>query len=416
MNCLLLLVFSCLFTSLDALIDMDVSAKAAILINAESGQVLYEKNPDLLLPPASTTKVATAAYILHLRGDKLDNLVEAKQDAIGWISEDKKISSGYSLPAYWLEPGASHVSIQKGETLTLRELMYAMMIASADDASNVLAQYIGGTIPTFMEDLNRYLREIGCESTTFYNPHGLHHPKHLTTARELALLTQTAMKNPQFCEIVKMARYDLPKSSYRNETAFLQTNRLMRKGRSEYYPRAIGVKTGYTSKAGHCLISAAQKDDRVLIAVMLGCPSRKETFEETKRLFETAFKEKPNTYRLFKKGVLPLRLIHPRIKKEIKVQLKNELKVAYYRDSKPSVKCQVQWKSIELPLEPGQHIGDLVAINQLNGAVLAEEPVYSVDPSFKSFKEKVRSMPLGGKFVFGMVVLSFTWLILRRGQ
>ncbi len=416
MNYVFLLVCFAAFSHLDASIDLDISAKAAILINAESGDVLYEKNADQLLPPASTTKIATGAYILHLREEKLDNEVEAKQDAIGWISEEKKISSGYSLPSYWLEPGACHMSIKKGEKLSLRELMYGMMIASADDAANVLAQYIGGTIPTFMEDLNRYLREIGCEKTTFYNPHGLHHPKHLTTARELSHLTQIAMKNPQFSEIVKMTRYDLPKSSYRGETALIQTNRLLRKGRSEYYPRAIGVKTGYTSKAGHCLASAAKDKDRVLIAVLLGCPSRKETFEDTKKLFETAFREKPSTYRLFKKGVLPLRLVHPKVKKEVKLKLKKDLNVSYYSDNKPKVKCQVQWQPLELPLEPGQYIGDLVAINQANGAVLASEPVYSVDPTFTSLKAKIRGMPIGGKFVVGMAVLSLTWIILRRGQ
>ncbi len=106
----------------------------------------------------------------------------ADQESVGFVTEAAKKRSNYSLPPHYLEFGATHVVIHKGEKLPLRDLIYAMMVHSADDASNVIAQHVGGTIPRFMQDLNRYLKELGCNDTQYLNPHGLHHPQHVTTA------------------------------------------------------------------------------------------------------------------------------------------------------------------------------------------------------------------------------------------
>ena len=183
-------------------LELELEAEAAILMNAETGAVLFEKNSRALHYPASITKIATAHYALMKAEHLFDEQISADQDCVGTVTEDALRKSNYTLPAYYLIPDGSHIGIKRGEILSLKDLMYGMMLASGDDAANVIAKYVGGTIPQFMEEVNQYLKSIGCLSTTLYNPHGLHHPKQQTTAYDMALLTREALKKsllPQNC-------------------------------------------------------------------------------------------------------------------------------------------------------------------------------------------------------------------------
>src|SRR6185437_6437502 len=143
-----------------------------------------------------------------------------------------------------------------GEEMPLKEYLYGMMVRSGNDAANVIAEYVSGSIPTFMQELNDYLKQIGCLNTTFCNPHGLHHPDHKTTAFDMALLTREAMKNPVFREIVSTVRHKRPKTNKRPAAVLVQTNRIIKSGTQYYYPKAIGVKTGYHSRAQNTLVAA----------------------------------------------------------------------------------------------------------------------------------------------------------------
>lgn len=340
-------------------LEINVSADSAILINADTGAILFEKNAHAEQFPASITKIATALYTLHTYGDKLDREATAEHDAVASLSKEAKKRANYSMPAYWLEPGATHIGIKRGELLSLNDLLYGMMISSGNDASNVIAQYIGGTIPAFMDDLNSYLKELGTLNTHFTNPHGLHHPNHITTAHDMALITKEAMRNSQFCEIVKTIRYTRPKTNLQQATTLIQTNRLLRKGKL-YYDKAIGVKTGWTSDAQHTLVAAAECDGRRLIAVLIKVKEREQIFQEAKSLFEAAFKQPIVRRVLLKAGPQRYTLKHPSSSKKIETYLTKDVCVDFYPAEEPDLKCSLKWQNLELPIYKGDVVGEMI--------------------------------------------------------
>lgn len=353
----------CLRLSAEPL-SVSVGAEAALLVNADTGAVLYEKNADALYYPASLTKIATATYALKMAGDKMDVMIAAEQDSIASISDEAKRRSKYTLPSHWLETGASHIGIKKGEELSFRDLMYGMMIASGDDASNVIAAYVGGTIPKFMDQLNAYVKDIGCAQTHFTNPHGLHHPKLQTNAKDMALLTREAMKNPTFCEIVATKRYTRPKTNKQAASILVQTNRLLTSGKN-HYAHAIGVKTGFHSLAQHNLVAAARKNDRTLIAVLLKTKERADMFKDATKLFEAAFNQQKVERVLLKAGPQAFILEHEEASEPITTVLAEDIKVSYYPAEEPKVKCLLVWDQVKLPIAKDQRVGELrIMLNQ----------------------------------------------------
>lgn len=356
-------------------LSLSLNSETALLINADTGAVLYEKNADTLRYPASVTKLATGLYALKMAGDKLDVMVTAEQDAIGSVTEEALRRSNYTLPAYWLIPGASHIGIKKGEDLSLRTLLYGLMLASGDDAANVIAQHISGTVPNFMTALNAYLKELGCQNTVFYNPHGLHHPKHQTTARDMALIMQEALKNPTLCEIMATTQYKRPKTNKQESTMMVQTNRLIRKGKFNF-PKAIGGKTGYYSLAGHNLAVAARDGNRTLIAVLFKCKEREEVFRDAIALFEAAFEQSKMQRILFKAGSQKFTCDVPGATSSLKTYLKDDVSLVYYPAEEPHIKCLLYWDKLNLPISKDQHVGEL-RLQTKSGQVLQTIPLYS---------------------------------------
>lgn len=339
-------------------LSCSVGAESAILMNADTGAILFEKNAHELQFPASTTKVATAAYALHKASDKLNEILVVDQEAVVSITEEKRRRGNYSAPAYWLTPGGSHIGLKRGEEMSLNDLMFGMMIASGNDAANVIAQYVGGTIPDCMDCINAYLKEIGCKNTTFYNPHGLHHPKHQTTAYDMAVMTRDAMKHPIFRQIVSTVRFPRPKTNKQDTTTLVNTNRLIKKGK-HYYAKAIGVKTGYTSHAGSTLVAAAKQGDRTLIAVLLKCKEREDTLKDSVALFEAAFNQ-PKVKRVFlKAGPQDFKLDLPGAASSIATLIPEDVSVEYYSAEEPQLKCFLAWSPIEPPVVQGQKVGEL---------------------------------------------------------
>jgi D-alanyl-D-alanine carboxypeptidase (penicillin-binding protein 5/6) len=356
-------------------IKFDIKGEAAILMNAQSGVVLFEHEAHIPHYPASTTKVATALYALKQHGEALDISIEAEQESVVAITQKAKSKSNFTLPAYWLEPDGMHIGIKKGEIFTLRDLLKGMLIPSGNDAANVIAQALGPTIPTFMEGLNAYLKEIGCQQTNFCNPHGLHDPKHQTTAYDLALITREALKYAVFCEIVSQTRFMRPKTNKQSAMTLLQTNRLMRPGKF-HYSKAIGVKTGYHVKAKKTLIAAAQADGRTLIAVLLGYQDRNAIYEDAIKLFEFAFNQ-PKVQRVFfKAGPQTFSLDLPQTSCTLQTYLNEPLTLDYYPAEDPQVKCFLYWKSLQLPILKDQLVGDLHLVSA-EGVVLKQVPLWA---------------------------------------
>ncbi|MDR3624025.1 MAG: D-alanyl-D-alanine carboxypeptidase [Chlamydiales bacterium] len=266
-----------------------VVSESAILIDADSGEILFQKNASKPCFPASLTKIATALYALKAKKIEQNTLIEASQNAIGTITPAAKRKNNYKFPSYWIETGSTHISICKGEKLSFKDLLYAVLMGSANDASNVLAEYVGdGSIDKFMKDLNLYLKKIGCKETCFLNPHGLHHPKHQTSARDLAIMARNAMKIPLFADIVCKKSYVCKETNEKPCRSLVQRNSLLREG-SDYYKYAIGIKTGYTLDAGPTLVAAAKKDGRTLIAVVLLCKKRSNANQDVIKLFNAGF-------------------------------------------------------------------------------------------------------------------------------
>ena len=257
--------------------DISLSSEAAILVEVSTGRILYEKNSTKQMYPASTTKILTA--ILVIENCKLDEIVTVKQSALN------NIPNGYVT-----------CNLQVGEKLTVNDLLYALMIPSANDAAYVLAEYVSGSVEEFSSLMNSKAREIGCKTTHFVNPNGIHADSHYSTAYDLYLIANYAMKNETFRKLVSTTEYTLPATEqYPNEDRILKTtNELLNENsRNYYYKNAIGIKTGYTSKAGNCLVAGAARDGLEFIAVVLNGDTTKEglnsRYVDSKKLFEYAY-------------------------------------------------------------------------------------------------------------------------------
>lgn len=226
--------------------ELSLSAASAILIEAESGRVLFEKKADVRLPMASTTKIMTA--LVAIEKGNVDDVVEVHPDAVG------------------IE--GSSVYLKAGERYTKRELLYALLLQSANDAAAAIAISASGSIDAFADEMNELSRKLGLENTHFTNPHGLDDSEHYTTARDLACITAYALKNETFSDIVSAKDHVFTSADGETVRTVTNHNKLLRT-----YEGACGVKTGFTKKSGRCLVSAAERDGVSLIAVTLKAPS-----------------------------------------------------------------------------------------------------------------------------------------------
>lgn len=191
--------------------------------------------------------------------------------------------------------GYSHANLQLDEVLTIEQLLNVLLIPSANDAANVIAEDIAGSIESFASMMNAKAREIGCENTNFVNPNGVHNENHYSTAYDMALIGRYAMKNDTFCKLVSTVRYTLPTTNkYDKENrSFVNTNRLINEKSGQYYKYSTGIKTGYTDAAGNCIVASAKKDNMELICVIMGAASDATTdtnkFDDCISLFNYGF-------------------------------------------------------------------------------------------------------------------------------
>lgn len=240
---------------------MELSAQSAVLIEAESGQILYSKAENQILPMASTTKIMTALVALELC--PLNRPITVSSEAVG--------------------VEGSSIYLTEGEILTLEQLLYAMLLESANDAAAAIAIGISGSILSFANEMNRKADELGLVHTHFTNPHGLDDELHYTTAFELAMITRAAMKNEAFRTIVSTRKTTIPHDGNAGVRLLVNHNKLLR-----LYDGCIGVKTGFTKRSGRCLVSAAERDGITLIAVTLHAP---DDWNDHTKLFDYGFSQ-----------------------------------------------------------------------------------------------------------------------------
>ncbi len=264
---------------------MTVEAKAALLQDLDSDTVLYAQKADEKVYPASLTKIMTALLVL----DAVD---------AGKLSLDQEVTAGGTT---WngLESDTSSANIQVGEKLTVEELLKCLLIQSAGEAANVLAAGVSGSIENFVQDMNKKAEELGCKGTHFVNTSGMPDPNHYTTCNDLYLMAKAAMQYDEFKEIVASVDCRIGKTNKSEERHYYNTNGLLSNMRySGYvYSSCIGIKTGSTEDAGYCLLSAAQQDDKTLVAVVMGCENptdkagniKRLQFSESSRLLQWGF-------------------------------------------------------------------------------------------------------------------------------
>ena len=252
--------------------DISVTAYAAYLMDMDTGVTLYQYKADEKNYPASTTKIMTA-YLCLKYGDPKD-IVTVKSSAFEDLSQ-----------------AASTGNLVVGETMSVHRLLQSLLVVSASEAANVVAEYISGSREKFVDLMNQEAQELGCTGTHFANCHGLPNSDHYTTARDLAIIAQAAMEYEEFREIVGSAVTTLAATNVHGTQQITSTNGVLPGSSypSYSYPYAIGIKTGHTSVAGYCLVSAADKDGRRLLCVVMGCGSRTASFSQTVRLFEWGY-------------------------------------------------------------------------------------------------------------------------------
>lgn len=399
-------------------LKVDVGATSAILMNADTGAILFEKDAYTLQYPASTTKVATALYALHVKRGELDTIVIPERESLGSTTHDAKRKVNYSSPAYWLETDGTHIGIKNEEEFTIHDLLKGMLIPSGNDAANVLAQGVSGNIPKFMDDMNVFLKGMGCLNTKFLNPHGLHHPEHQTTAYDLALIAQEALKDPVFCDIISQTRFMRPKTNKQKATTLLQTNRLMRQGK-HFYAKAIGGKTGYHAKARQNLVVAARSNGRTLIAVLLKNEERNKMFQDAIKLFEAAFNQPKIHHTLLKAGPQKFTKQFSNTSNGLQTYLKEELSLDYYPAENPKPKCLLYWESLTLPIQKDQKVGELHLVGP-KGEVFKKSSLFAMQEVnlkwpfnwLSSLKQLFNNHPI--LMGFSIVALLAALLFLRK--
>lgn len=251
----------------------DLDAQHALLMDVTAGRMLYGKGEHEKAYPASITKVMTALLVLEAvdRGElTLSTPVTAADSAFVNLAED-----------------GSSADIVPGETLTVEQLLYCMLVVSANEAATILAEAVSGTVKDFVTLMNQRAEELGCKDTHFANPNGLHDPKHYTSAWDIYLFTREAMKNETFMTICGSKSYDVPATNKSEARELHSTNALISNWRvlGYIYDYADGIKTGSTDEAGKCLVASALKDGRRLISVTLGCSVKEIGGEEKNMAF-----------------------------------------------------------------------------------------------------------------------------------
>ena len=247
-----------------------IEAESAVLIDAKTGQVIYQKNMHAKHYPASITKIMTT--ILAVENLALDDVLTVSQEAVDAVSRS-----------------SSHIALTQGEELTVRDAVYAALTASANDACNVLAEAVSGSMDDFALLMTEKAKEFGALNTNFTNSNGLKDENHITSAYDMAMITAHGLKIPEWREMFGARRYDMPPTNKQDEVRNLNKQHVMIFEKMYYYDGIIGGKTGYTTAAKYTLVTAAERDGIELIAVLMRSPDNMGRYEDTKALLDYGF-------------------------------------------------------------------------------------------------------------------------------
>lgn len=247
-----------------------VTAESAILIDATTGEILFEKNSKEKMYPASITKLMT--LLLAYENGTMTDTLTFSHDAV-----------------YSIEKGSSHIAMQEGEQITLEQALYGILLRSANEVSNAVAEYIDGNMETFTAHMTQRAKELGCLNTNFVNANGLYDENHYTTAYDMSLIAKELLKQDNYRAMMGNTYYEIPATNLQSEIRYLHgQHQMLNKNSTYYYEYATGGKPGFTSEAQNTLVTFAKKGDTELIAVVLKCKGA-DHYTDTKALFEYGF-------------------------------------------------------------------------------------------------------------------------------
>ncbi len=370
---------------------LGLSAKSAILVEAHTGQILFEKNPNLRCFPASTTKVLTALVAISYEHD---------------LSKIFKVSSKATM----IEPGSSSYYLNPGETISFQDLLYAMLLISANDAANVIAENIAGSIPEFVEKMKEYAKSIGAENSHFVNPNGLHSPQHYTTAYDLSLIARQAYQNEMLKKIFSTVEYRITTASMHKKPDWqiiYNINKLLRKNSQYYYPYATGIKTGYTAQAKRCLIASAKKNDIELIAVIL---SSEDAFSDAIKLFDYCFNNFKREKLFSENQIVGKVLIDKTNQKWLDGYLKAPVYVLQnvYSPAESNFTYTVDFsKDLKIPIYKDTVIGNVYIYSKghlINSIPVLSYESYEIQPAKKILQNVKKGLIKGTKIVIELLI------------
>ena len=354
----LVLMLNLLVLPAAAIEEPELQCTHAILVDANYGEVLYAKKADEKAYPASITKVMTALLVL----EAIDS---------GKLKKDQQITAGPTT-LQDMSGNYSTANLEPGDVLTVEQLLYCLLLPSANEAGNILAVAVDGSIEAFVEHMNTRAAELGCKGTHFVNPHGLHDPDHYTTAYDISLYMTEALKHELFRTIIHTATYVLPATAHQGEQTFYNTNALISNFHySGYvYDKCIGGKTGTTDEAGKCLVAAAESGDTLLISVILGSgvvdpngAKRQGQFTESTKLLKWGF---DNFRRVtISQGSDPVDKVAVTLSRqadEVMVKPEGEVVRTLPKDLDPSLietTIHLNSDTVEAPVEEGQVLGTM---------------------------------------------------------
>lgn len=322
-----------------------VNATASIVMDMKSGRVLYEKNAYTRKAMASTTKIMTAILALE-KGNLEDDVTVSKRAAM--IS-------------------GSRVNLVQGEVFKLKDLLYGLMLNSGNDAAIAIAEHIGGTVEDFVDLMNRKAQDLELADTSFRSPHGLDADGHYTTAYDLARLSAYALKNPLFSKIVSTKSITLPRLGLYNTNDMLW-----------YYPGADGVKTGFTGKAGRCLVTSVTRNDWRIISVVLGCPTNSIRAQSSSSILDYAF-DNYKPYSLLNSDELFTKIpVKKGIREDVSIKPVENIDIPLTNQEVEEVQKIVTLPDIiQAPVSGNIEVGTVKYV--LNDKVIAQSPLKTVE-------------------------------------
>ncbi len=374
-----------------ASLSISTSAPNICVLNSESGKIIYQKNMDEKIYPASVTKIATILYIIEECEMNEKTPISCSSDVLQKISEKKKVESNFSLEPHLLEDDGTTIYLKGGEILSLGDLLRAFMVKSANDAGNVLASVYAKSIAEFMGNMNRYLRGIGCKNTHFVNPHGLHHPDHMTTAHDLALILKRAIKHKLIRDIMATTTYEIPATNKSPVRELKTTNALIREDSKYYCPFVVGGKTGYHRRAKHNVAVFAEKNNRSIVAVVNNGETSDQRFADIRKILTAVYEEMSMNRVLFNAKEAKFTHDYPWGNDTVVASLKDDCILSYYPSEEENIDVQVHWEPIFNPIKPGDLVGT-VDIYSDDGSAIYQQSIFSENLVDHSVSYKIRSV------------------------